>query len=104
MEKSVKNKIFSLALIMLLCSIRIAAQNVGYVVDNSTGQVKGGDLALRRTTATIPSGQGASEMLILPNNRGAFIANHTANNEAARDFSRNSLICTILTGQRPNSL
>src|SRR5215467_8486876 len=81
-----------------------SAQNVGYVVDNALGQVKVIDLSLRKVTASIPTGQQPSEILILPNNRIAFVSNQTHNNVAVLDLSTNTRIATVPTGQAPGSI
>jgi uncharacterized protein (TIGR03437 family) len=96
-----KSRLGFLFLMPLVCAV---AQNVGYVVDNALGQVKVIDLNLRKTMASIPTGQQPSEMLILPNNRVAFVSNQTDNNVAVLDLNSNTRIATVPTGQAPGSI
>jgi uncharacterized protein (TIGR03437 family) len=96
-----KSRIGLLLLMPIVCAL---AQNVGYIVDNALGQVKVIDLNLRKTTAAISTGQQPSEILILPNNRVAFVSNQTDNNVAVLDLNSNTRIATVPTGQAPGSL
>jgi uncharacterized protein (TIGR03437 family) len=80
------------------------AQGFGYVVDNARAQV--GVISLRPPglAATIPTGSQSSEILILPNNRIAFVSNQTENNVAVLDLELNRRLTTIPVGQGPGSL
>jgi uncharacterized protein (TIGR03437 family) len=92
-------------LIAVFCGARLSiAQNVGFVVDNSSGVVKTVDLVQRRVASTIPSGGGASEMLILPNNQIAYVSNPNDNNLSVINLADGTLTSTIATGQGPGSL
>lgn len=94
-------RVFILLSVAALCAGHLAAQNVGYVVDNALGQVKVVDLSSRRVSATISTGREASEILILANNRLAFVANQADNNVALVDLNANTLLATIAVGQAP---
>ncbi len=80
------------------------AQNLGFVVDNAGGQVHIINLITRRVTASIPTGAGASEMLILPNNRYAFVSNYDGGNVALLDLATGTRVATIGTGVSAGSL
>ena len=82
----------------------LAAQNVGYVVDNALGQVKVVDLNQRRVTATVAVGNQASEILVLPNNRTALVANQADNTVSLLDLTTNTPAATIAVGQAPGDM
>jgi len=82
----------------------LAAQNLGFIVDNSQGAVRVIDLAQRLVSATIAVGQHPAEMLILPNNQIAYVSNSDDNNVAVVNLQDQSLIGTVPTGQAPGSL
>jgi len=71
------------------------AQNVAYVVDNAGGHVQIIDLGSRRVTGSVLAGAGASEILIMPDNRTAFIANEGANTVTLVDLTNPAQVSNI---------
>ena len=91
-------------LVAVLFQATLEAQNTGYVVDNGRGQVEVLDLGTRRVSTVIATGAESSEMLILPNNRLAFVSNQAANHVTALDLSNNQRLGDIPAGILPGSL
>jgi uncharacterized protein (TIGR03437 family) len=93
--------------LLLLCvsgAVELHAQGVGYVLDSARAQLAVVDLGARRVSATVPTGSESSEMIILPNNRTAFVSNEAANTVTAIDLASNTRMAAIATGQAPGSL
>ncbi len=76
--------------------------NVGYVVDNGTGQVWVVDLARKQVDHSISTGASPAEMLILPSNVLGFVSNHDAGTVSVLDLrDGGSLRTTIQVSQGP---
>ncbi|RPJ23817.1 MAG: hypothetical protein EHM35_16895, partial [Planctomycetaceae bacterium] len=76
--------------------------NVGYVVDNGTGQLWVVDLARKQVDHSISTGASPAEMLILPSNLLAFVSNHDAGTVSVLDLrDGGSLRSTIQVSQGP---
>ncbi|MBI3698001.1 MAG: beta-propeller fold lactonase family protein [Acidobacteria bacterium] len=93
-----------LLVMAVLSAASLYAQGVAYVVDNARPLVQVVDLGSRQVRTSIPTGNEASEMFILPNNRFAFVSNQLDNNVALLDLASNTRVTTIPTGQAPGSL
>ncbi|HYM10190.1 MAG TPA: beta-propeller fold lactonase family protein [Bryobacterales bacterium] len=87
----------------LLGAASLPAQGVAYVVDNTGGRVQVIDLGLRSVLATIATGAEPSEILILPNNRFAFVSAQSGS-ISMLDLQTNRGIATIFAGQAPGAL
>jgi uncharacterized protein (TIGR03437 family) len=91
----------------LLGAASLPAQGVAYVVDNARGQVEVIDLGSRSVLPTILTGGESSEILILPNNRFAFVSAQADNIVSMLDLQapiNQQRIATIFAGQAPGAL
>ena len=91
-------------LFLNLCAAALYAQGEAYLVDNARPQVSVVDLASRRVSAAISTGNESSEILILPNNRFAFVSNQLDNNVAVLDLQTRARVTTIPTGRSPGPM
>jgi uncharacterized protein (TIGR03437 family) len=97
-----------LSAFVICCAVVLNAQNVGYVVDNAAGRVLVVDLATQTVRMAIPTSPEvapeASELLILPNNRYAFVSNQASADVGLLDLVNNVRVIGIPTGEGPGSM
>ncbi len=88
-------------LVSLFFSSNGSAAALTYVVNNGAGSVTAFDLQTNSAVATIPVGNGPTEIYFAPSNRLAYVTNEASNTVSVIDLATQSVRASIPVGVSP---
>jgi uncharacterized protein (TIGR03437 family) len=93
----------ALAIVLALPTV-VLAQNLGFVVSHTSNEIKLLNLSQRQIIGSIPTGLMPAEMLILPDNRTAFVTNPESDSVSVVDIEARTSWQIEQVGDLPGSL